>query len=614
MADWQALFDETGHEEPHAAWVYFTRAGAAAARRAEARQFIGALGVFSVTVNYILGVGALGVPFAFQQAGLSLSLATTMASCVLSFITVMFIVETHARAMLLSSSRAERSRSLSGGFAGGAENGRYSAPTSPAISHASPWNAASFVNPKSPVNTTKNTSNQLSSRPATPRKVASELTELLTSPLFYEQTDSPIIEVASLVKGAVGFRASVIYILVLSGLTSTGLWAYANVAANSFVDQVHYWPCDASHENYLGDCGWQYLVNGALFGVVVVPLSFLDMADQGGLQAVFTVLRFVTLGAMVLGSLLGIFFFSLQDAVPGGYGPSHHHRGNSSAFNGSTSNVVRTGVSNHTMVGPPFISETVTWAPKWSGFGMILSTMTFSMLFQHSVPGLMATIRPSERKRTKCIFSSALFTSAALYAVLGVSMCTYFGDRLFASSNLNFVGFTWGLGTVTDASTHTTRPTIFASVVSYIIVLFPVLSSVSVYPLIAITLSNNLHVATASCTGWAKDNKRAKLIWRFVAAVPPILLCAVIRDLSTIIQFSGLFAVPIAYIFPALLQRYSRRGASEFGQVPPAYIWHFNRHPIYVWVVIGIGILCEGVVIVQLVDQLSTHWGKNKKH
>ena len=175
--------------------------------------------------------------------------------------------------------------------------------------------------------------------------------------------------------------------------------------------------------------------------------------------------------------------------------------------------------------------------------------MTFSMLFQHSVPGLMATVRPSERKQTKYIFAGALFTSAALYAALGVCMCLYFGSELFASSNLNFVGFTWGLGTITDATTHRAHPTVFASIVSYVIVLFPVLSSVSVYPLIAITLSNNLHVATASCTGWPKDDVRGKLIWRFVAAVPPILLCALIRDLSTIIQFSGLFAVPIAIYF-----------------------------------------------------------------
>jgi amino acid permease len=609
MADWQALFDETGHEEPHAAWVYFTRAGAAAARRAGARQFIGSCQAWSVTVNYILGIGALGVPFAFQQAGLSLSLATTAASCLMSFITVMFIVETHARAMLLSSSKSQRSRSLSGGYGGNDSEtiaGGYSAPTSPTISPASRWSETSFVNPKSPVNATKTNGKRLSNRPATPRKIASELTELLTSPLFYEQTDSPIIEVASLVKGAIGFRASVAYIVALSGLTSTGLWAYANVAANSFVDQVHYWPCDASHENYLGDCGWQYLVNCALFGVVVVPLSFLDMADQGGLQTVFTILRFLTLGAMVLGAVLGIFFFSLHDAVPGGYGPAHRHHKNSSLLTGGVANI-----SGSNSAGPPYISETVSWAPKWSGFGIVVSTMTFSMLFQHSVPGLMATIRPSERKRTKCIFSGALFTSAALYAVLGVSMCMYFGDRLFASSNLNFVGFTWGLGSVTDPLTHATHPTIFASIVSYVIVLFPVLSSVSVYPLIAITLSNNLHVATSSCTGWAKDDRRAKLIWRFVAAVPPILLCALIRDLSTIIQFSGLFAVPIAYVFPALLQYYSRQGAREFG-VPSTYIWHFNRYPIYVWVVIGLGLLCEGVVVVQLVDQLLTRWGKRQ--
>ena len=610
MADWQALFEETGSEEPHAAWVYFTRAGTAAARRAEKRQFIGSCQAWSVTVNYILGIGALSVPFAFQSAGLSLSLATTLFSCLLSFITVMFIVETHSRAMLLSSSKSHRSRSVSNvghGSVNSIERGSgNSAPASPEMNsssasmlHALPSDR--FTGDEFVTQARVHAENGLA---PTPKRVAAELTELLVSPLFYEQTESPIIEVASLVKGVVGFRASVAYIVALSGLTSTGLWAYANVAANSLVDQVHYWPCDASHQNYLGKCGWQYLVNCALFGTLVVPLSFLDMTEQGGIQTAFTVLRFLTLGAMVLGSILGVLFFSFQDAVPGGYGPSHSKNGTWSV-NVSGGDMQTIDLSLGTDSSPPFISKSLSWAPKWSGFGVIVSTMTFSMLFQHSVPGLMAAIRPSERKNTKYVFSAALLASAALYSMLGVCMCMYFGNHLFASSNLNFVGFTWGLGTVKDSVTQDKHPTVFANILSYIIVLFPALSSISVYPLIAITLSNNLHVATSSCTGWSKDDRRAKLLWRFVAAVPPILFCGIIRDLSIIIQFSGLFAVPIAYIFPSLLQYFSKQRASEFDDLPSTYTWHFNSQRVYVWIVIVIGILCESVVIYQLIDKLS---------
>ena len=75
----------TEEEEPvvqlHAAWTYYTRAGRrAAAKGAGPRTFYGSCQAYSTTVNYILGIGALGVPYAFQQAGLGLSIAVTAAT------------------------------------------------------------------------------------------------------------------------------------------------------------------------------------------------------------------------------------------------------------------------------------------------------------------------------------------------------------------------------------------------------------------------------------------------------------------------------------------------------------------------------------------------------
>ena len=109
-------------------------------------------------MNYILGIGALGVPYAFQSAGLYLSLVTTVFSCLLSFITVMFIVETHSRAMLLSSSKGHRSRSVSNvaqtppnSIQDGSDNFASTSPEiSSAVSHFKTVNSSSMLQPLPP--------------------------------------------------------------------------------------------------------------------------------------------------------------------------------------------------------------------------------------------------------------------------------------------------------------------------------------------------------------------------------------------------------------------------------------------------------------------------------
>jgi len=112
-------------------------------------------------------------------------------------------------------------------------------------------------------------------------------------------------------------------------------------------------------------------------------------------------------------------------------------------------------------------------------------------------------------------------------------------------------------------------------------------------------------VSTSRWTGWAQDDQKAKIIWRLVAGIPPILLSLVVRNLSTIIQFSGIFAVPIAYLFPALLQLYSKKG-TEAGleKLPKEFTRHFNRHSFYPLCMMVVGTGCWALVAVQLVQHL----------
>ena len=623
MADWGAMLEDTGEEEQHAAWVYFTRAG-----RLKPGIYYGKCKAFSVTLNYVLGLGCLGIPYAFYEAGLTFSIVMTIVAAFLSMISTMWIVEVHMRAMLVETGRRhERAWSE--------QQVNMPSPILSRDSSITPSSSSSTDGPQTPKQQ-RRFKNELKS-PGT----ASQLTELLKSPQFFASTKFPIVEVAELVKGVLGQTYEILYMICLSGLAVTGLWAYSNVAANSLVQQVQFFTC--GQPNYLGVCGYEYMLNCAGFGIIVrfysvffgyprtrthlfffpslsslffflfvsfykvIPLSLLDTAEQATIQTIFTILRFITLGAMAMGAVLGVLYFPISDAFPNplhpphpctldaymGYDCPHPHSDSSLSHLFNNTNTTTTP-SSILSTSPPYIGKGVDWGLKTDGMGLLISSMCFSMLFQHSIPGLMAAIDPNKRKSVKQVFGAALTTSCFLYIILGVTMALYFGSTILPSSNLNFVDFNFGMGEPSNA---------MANILSYTIVLFPVFGSISVYPLIAITLSNNLHVSTARFTGWTQDDRKAKIFWRLIAAVPPILLSLLVRNLSTIIQFSGLFAVPIAYLFPALLQLYSK-STTEFHEIPEEFSWHFNQHMIYPYVMLLLSVGVWGLVVVQLVQHL----------
>ena len=176
MADWGSMFEASGEEEPHAAWVYFTRAG-----RLEPGVYYGTCKAFAVTLNYVLGLGCLGIPYAFYKAGISFSIIVTIFAAFLSMLSTMWIVEVHMRAMLVDTGRRHE-RAWSEQHA-----------VMPTHRLNQPGSTTPVFSP--PLPTPPQRSNRSKKSMKSPA-VASQLTELLTSPNFFASTENPIIEVA----------------------------------------------------------------------------------------------------------------------------------------------------------------------------------------------------------------------------------------------------------------------------------------------------------------------------------------------------------------------------------------------------------------------------------
>lgn len=190
-------------------------------------------------------------------------------------------------------------------------------------------------------------------------------------------------------------------------------------------------------------------------------------------------------------------------------------------------------------------------------------------------------------------------------------MCAYyFGSRLQQSVNLNFIDFTWGV----DRENNNSK-SLFAvvSAVSMVVVLFPAMDTLSVFPLIANTLGNNLHASfPALGTSYLKASglfthpgslKRAtSVVWRLIASVPPIVLSMYVSDLMFSLQVAGLCGIVVALVAPALLQRLSevRTGLipasiKAAGPIPSAF-----NHRLYSSAVLLIAFVALLISIVQM--------------
>ncbi|GLD95751.1 hypothetical protein PINS_up004429 [Pythium insidiosum] len=442
---------------------------------------------YAFTVNYILGVGSLGIPFAFFRAGLVMSNAMIVIVTVISYWTVMWVSETVARAR-----------------------------QAPAL-----------------------------------RALLDEKTALVNSNAV-QFDDFP--EVTWLCDRFLGRLGSRLYQISLLGLMYGGLLGYSQVFVNSFLSQV----------THIGDLTLSSLHGALLFGAMVVPLSCADLTEQIVVQLAMSVVRFAALMIMIVSASYAIFADPYDTGEPSTAGVS-----------------AAPYVSDYSLV-------------DFSGFGVMFSTAVFSQLFQHSVPGLLAPLGPKNQSKAHSIFGSTLLTTMLFYVALGSVCSLYFGPKIASSVNLNWSHFTWGI------SENAAEIPWWANVMSTIVVIFPALDTLSVYPLISVTLGDNMAAVVPEQWGHRIGGRNFwKMVCRFAACLPPLVVSVFVSDLSLTLQFSGISGIYVAFFAPALLHL----SASKEIPSPTVYSGRFSGRG-YAYAVLVFGVFAFAVLLVQLVQQI----------
>lgn len=178
--------------------------------------------------------------------------------------------------------------------------------------------------------------------------------------------------------------------------------------------------------------------------------------------------------------------------------------------------------------------------------------------------------------------------------MLGISAASYFGADTQSSINLNFANFSFGL----DPETSSAFQLAMCRMASNIVVMFPAVDTLSVFPLIANTLGNNLLAASGpgflrwitrrlvklnvkSYPKYSKDSsgggvdeeeeedekkslmklsaKIATILWRLVASIPPLFVSFWANDLSFSLLLAGVAGLYVAFFAPSMLQLVSCR-------------------------------------------------------
>jgi Transmembrane amino acid transporter protein len=342
--DWSSVYDEDGDESGEYNRVENTPVSVRASIL-DSLQLYNPYVCYAFTVNYILGVGCLGIPYAFYQSGIILGCALIIFLSFISYTTVMWIAETSHRGMQLRldsysknpfrSPKLMRRKKHSADRASVGKTG-YSNKRAVKLAACDPSSATvsrgSFIEGKEgeiflALNDRNVTDQQIQSSSylsvsqltnycggkahgRTPRingtveqgnsNILVESTSLFagrgrshTDEHDSENVEFSELEVAELTLDILGPKGFVVYQFALAVLTYVGLLAYTQVFIQSFKSEV--W------------AGAPSVVPNLLFGLLVIPLSCCDLAEQITAQVMMSLMRFFSFAVLIAGTLAALY-------------------------------------------------------------------------------------------------------------------------------------------------------------------------------------------------------------------------------------------------------------------------------------------------------------------
>eukprot|EP01125_Pyxidicula_operculata_P009431 TRINITY_DN3109_c0_g2_i1.p1 TRINITY_DN3109_c0_g2~~TRINITY_DN3109_c0_g2_i1.p1 ORF type:complete len:479 (+),score=39.79 TRINITY_DN3109_c0_g2_i1:1048-2484(+) len=331
-----------------------------------------------------------------------------------------------------------------------------------------------------------------------------------------------------------GMKGKILTQIVLCLYCYGLLWAFAAVFASSvdslFFQFVYKTSCSI-YDNPSENCYIGYYICLSIYATIVVPLACMNLEETAIVQVIMTIYRFSAFGVMFVTLIVGL------------------------------SNPINPFIDyNSTITSSSHIAyDTMV---DWSGFAVIFTTSAVALNFHFCLPDIIKPLKT--KKFVRRMTSAALFVAFAFYILLGLLSGMYFGKNTLPLATLNWQNYTgfdggWG-GEVSQ------RPA-WAIAVQLWVMLFPVFDMISIFPMVGVTLGDNILQflpEDITCIFPGKFQSRfcnpnrsktfSRVLCRLIATVPPIILAAALGKLDKIFDFTGLFAFFLELLFPCALQ------------------------------------------------------------
>lgn len=456
--------------------------------------------------NLIVGTGALTLPSVFSRAGWLLGSLIIILLAFISYVTLTFIIETCSCANAIANQRKLRSLR---------EHGLLSPDSDDAASTAVPGGASSGTDDLSVFNAEGATT--------TDNEEVAFLREphIETTPLFVDQRKQAgyyvlddkyeLGELATLFfnrAGIVSFYICIcvylygdlsIYNAAVAKSVTDVVCGSAN-STNYSATAVTYFDYEQDEECWPGMLRFTfYKINLICFVCLLGPFAFFNVTKTKYIQVLTAVFRWVAFAIMILIACLRF-------------------------FNGKAD-------------GHPPVAD-------FSQVANLFGACIYSFMCHHSLPSLISPIR--QKEKLKFAISLDYVGIALFYLLLAIT-------GAFAFSHLNDLYTLNFIPNDTDDSSGFN----VLKLVEYFLALFPVFTLSASYPIIAITLRNNLQILFRDISN-VLDSRGLRIVSRLLfplmAIVPPLVITFNTENINSLVRFTGSYAgAGIQYIIPVAL-------------------------------------------------------------
>ena len=212
----------------------------------------------------------------------------------------------------------------------------------------------------------------------------------------------------------------------------------------------------------------------------------------------------------------------------------------------------------------------------FSGIPDLFGASVYSFMCQHSLPSLITPIKNKKH------------VTSILFMDVGVALLFY--------SLLSFTAlFTFNESQIEDVYTLSFKH-ITSSGISTFLALYPVFALSASFPIISITLRENLKSL------FRKDGKEfpwvaERIGFPLFAVLPPIVIALSTTNVEMLVSLTGSYAgAGVQYLIPTMLIFYGRQKALQMFQCYNNEYSSFFRHRLWIWVVLLWTLLSVGVV------------------